>query len=228
MALRTISAILRAGLEPPALWLGITGLVVVFAVLSMPLLAGFASSWYIPALISLASWLGMAATQVDPRVYESLLSYGAVASDPYFRSALERRDALAGHLDRLPIESVQAEVKAMVNSIDKELLPELAARLQRHNTLRQALEDMDKGKGPLVNASPKNLEALQNLAEEQRTALNGLITRLSDMNANLIGLSHEVEEGQIAEETETWAKELEEYWKATAEVFRSGSLEQKL
>ena len=228
MALRTISTILRAGLEPPALWLGIAGLVVVFAVLNIPLLAGFASSWYIPAMISLTSWLGMAATQIDPKVYKRLLSYNAVAGDPYFTRALERRDALAGHIDRLPIDSVQAEVKAMVNSIDKDLLPELAARLQRHNTLIQALEDMEKGRGPLVNASPKNVGALQNLAEEQRTALNGLITRLSDMNANLIGLSHEVEEGQVAEETETWAKELEEYWKATAEVFRSGSLEQKL
>ncbi len=227
MVLRTINTIFIAGLKPPALWLGVTGLIVVFAVLNMPPLAGLAPSWYVPALISLASWFGMAATQVDLKVYKRLFSYSAVANDPYFVRALERRDALARHIDNLPIEGVQAEVKAMINSIDRELIPELVARLQRHNTLIRALKDMDQGKGPLVNASPKNLEALQDLAEEQRTALNGLITRLSDMNANLIGLSHEVEEGQVAEETETWAKELGEYWQATAEVFRSSSLEQK-
>ncbi|MSQ14286.1 MAG: hypothetical protein EXR50_00265 [Dehalococcoidia bacterium] len=226
MALRTLSAILKAGLASPAKWFGIAGVLLVLAVLNLPPLAAFASSWYIPAAISLVSWLGMAATQVEPMVYRRILLYSAVSNEPYFIGALERRDALERQIQHLSIEGVKSDVKVMINSIDKEVLPGLAARIQRHKILAQGLVDLDQGKGPLVNASPQNVEALRKLEEEQKNALDGLITRLSDMNANLIGLSQEVEEGQVVEETETWAKELGEYWKATAEVFRPNSLGQ--
>ena len=66
---KLVGDLIRAGLQPPARWLGLAGLVVVGCVLLLPPLAAFAPAWHVPALIALAAWLGMAATQLEPAAY---------------------------------------------------------------------------------------------------------------------------------------------------------------
>ncbi|MBI4499458.1 MAG: hypothetical protein HY689_16345 [Chloroflexi bacterium] len=223
VVLKTLAAIVRAGLRPPAAWLGLAGLLVLGAMFTLPALAAFAAAWPIPTLISLGAWLAMAATQVDPTVYRQL-RYRLGGHDPYLIRVLERRDALAAELPHLTVAGVRAEVAVMIQSIDQDLLPELALRVQRYRALAKALEQLGRGHGPLVGASPGSIAALRQLAEDQRQALDGLLTRLSDMNANLIGLSHEADQGQFVQRPREWAEELGAYWQATAEVFRASDL----
>jgi len=90
--------------------------------------------------------------------------------------------------------------------------------------LVRALAQQEQGRGPLVGASGDRITALRQLAGEQREALDGLLARQSDLDANLMGLSHEVDQGQLAMQTREWAEELDTYWKATAEVFRAPAL----
>ncbi|MBI3979185.1 MAG: hypothetical protein HY331_13455 [Chloroflexi bacterium] len=221
--LKAVGAVVEAGFRPPAIWLGLAGLVVVSAVLAWGPLAAFASAWYVPALISLAGWLAMAATQVDPAVFRRL-SYELAGHDPYLVAALERRDALAAQIDHLTIGSVRADAAAMLRRIDRDLLPELATRLQRHRFLLRALAELERGQGPLVGASRENMASLRRLAEEQREALDGLLSRLSDVNAALIGLTQEADQRELVEQARQWAEDLGVYWQATAEVFRPADL----
>jgi len=44
------------------------------------------------------------------------------------------------------------------------------------------------------------------------------------LNANVMGLANEAEQSQFAAQTREWAEQLDAYWKATAEVFRSNAL----
>ena len=39
-----------------------------------------------------------------------------------------------------------------------------------------------------------------------------------------MGLANETEESKFAAQTREWTEELDAYWKATAEVFRSGAV----
>lgn len=220
---KLVAALIRAGLDPPARWLGLFGLAVVGCVLILPPLAGFAPAWHVPALIALAAWLGMAATQLEPEVYRSF-RYQMTERDPVMVRALERRDALAEGLVHLEPGAIRGHVEAMLQRIDVELLPELEVRARRHRALMSALGQLDGGRGPLVGASTDRISALQHLAEDQQKALDGLVARLSDLNANVMGLANEAEESQLATQTREWTEELDAYWKATAEVFRSGTV----
>src|SRR5947199_8630852 len=129
-----ISALVRAGFDPPARWLGLIGLAVVIAVVVLPPLAPFAVAWQIPALIALVAWLGMAATQLEPEVYRSA-RYHLTERDPIMLRAIERRDALAAGLVHLPVGAIRGHVEEMLHRIDLELLPELEIRARRHQAL---------------------------------------------------------------------------------------------
>lgn len=219
---KLISAIIRAGLDPPARWLGLLGVAVVLCVLIIPPLAPFAPAWHVPALIALVAWLGMAATQLEPEVYRSA-RYQLTERDPIMIRAMERRDALAAELLHLQPGAIRGHVETMLLRIDTDLLPELEVRARRHRALASALGQMAKGKGPLVGASSERISNLQRLADEQQKALDGLVARLSDLNANVMGLANESEQSRFATQTREWT-ELDAYWKATAEVFRSGAV----
>jgi hypothetical protein len=219
---KLITALVRAGLEPPARWLGLAGLAVVACVALLPPLAAFAPAWPVPALISLAAWLGMAATQLEPEVYRGF-RYDMTERDPVMVRALERRDALARGLANLEPGAIRGHVETMLRRIDVELLPELEVRARRHRALMGTLAQLEAGRGPLVGASPDRISALRKLAGEQQKALDGLVARLSDLNANVMGLTNEAEQSQMATQTREWTEELDAYWKATAEVFRSGA-----
>jgi hypothetical protein len=221
--MRLLTAILRAGLDPPARWLGLAGLAVVLAVLILPPLAAFASNWHVPALISLAAWLGMAATQLKPEDYQSF-RYRVIERDPIMARALERRDALAIGVLQLEPGPVRDHVASMLQRIDEDLLPELDTRARRHRTLVHALAQLEQARGPLVGASPDRIAALKDLEEEQEKALDGLLARLSDLNANVMGLANEAQQSQFAAQTREWAEQLDAYWKATAEVFRANAV----
>jgi hypothetical protein len=219
---KLVGALVRAGVDPPARWVGLIGLALVGCVLVLPPLAAFAPAWHVPALISLAAWLGMAATQLEPEIYRSV-RYKLTERDPVMMRALERRDALAQGLLHLESGAIRAHVEAMLQRIDVELLPELEVRARRHRGLVSTLAQLANGRGPLVGASSERIAALQHLATEQEKALDGLVARLSDLNANVMGLANEAEQSQLATQAGEWAEELDAYWKATAEVFRSGA-----
>ena len=112
----------------------------------------------------------------------------------------------------------------MIQRIDAELMPELEVRARRHRALTAALTQLGNARGPLVGADHERIAALKHLSDEQQKALDGLVARLSDLNANVMGLANEAEETQIADQTREWTEELDAYWKATAEVFRSGAV----
>ncbi|MBI3964409.1 MAG: hypothetical protein HY329_02145 [Chloroflexi bacterium] len=221
--LRLLLVVVGAGFRPPALWLGLGGLAIVAAVLALPPLASFAAAWYLPALISLVSWLAMAATQVDLETYRQLRFRGT-GNDPYLVGALERRNALKAELGHLKFAGMRAKVEAMIRRVDNELLPGLATRVERHRALQRALKECDQGRGPLVGARPESIAALRRLSDEQKVALDGLLARLSDVNAQLIGLTQEGGQSQAPDLTGEWADEIAAYWQATADVFRSNSL----
>jgi len=216
---KLLAGLVRAGLDPPARWLGLAGVLVVVCVLTLPPLSYFAVAWHVPAVISLAAWLGMAATQVRPEAYRSF-RYRFIDRDPVMARALERRDALADGVDHLEAGAVRGHVQVMLQRIDEELLPELDTRSRRHRVLMRALGQLEEGRGPLVGASAERISALQVLADDQQKALEGLVARLSDLNANVMGLANEAQQTQLAVQTREWAEELDAYWKATAEVFR--------
>lgn len=217
--MNAIRTIVVAGFRPPACWVGLVGLLIVGAILSVPALATFAAAWHVPALITLVAWLAMAATQVEPHGYHQIRS-GPLAKDPYIMRALERRDALEAELEHLTIASVRADVMAMLRRIDDRVLPELATRVRRHRDLIRALQQYERRQGPLVGASPENIASLRRLAQDQAQALDGLITRLSDMNANLLGLTQEADQQHLVQQAQEWEEELGAYWGATAEIFR--------
>lgn len=221
--MKLLTDLLRAGLDPPARWLGLAGLALVTCVLVLPPLAAFAPAWHVPAFISLVAWLGMAATQLKPEAYQSF-RYRVIERDPIMARALERRDALAMGVAHLETGAVRDHVAAMLQRIDEDLLPELDTRARRHRVLMRALGQLEEGRGPLVGASSDRISALQSLADEQQKALEGLVARLSDLNANVMGLANEAEQSQFAAQTREWAEQLDAYWKATAEVFRSNAL----
>jgi hypothetical protein len=218
-----LADLLRAGLDPPARWLGLAGLAVVLCVVTLPPLAAFAPAWHVPALVSLVAWLGMAATQLKPEAYRSF-RYRVVERDPIMARALERRDALAVGVSHLEAGAVRDHVAAMLQRIDEDLLPELDSRARRHRDLMHALGQLEQGRGPLVGASPDRIAALQRLADEQAKALEGLVARLSDLNANVMGLANEAQQSQFVAETQEWAEQLDAYWKATAEVFHANAI----
>src|SRR6266540_2033748 len=220
---KLVGDLIRAGLQPPARWLGLAGVVVVGCVLLLPPLAAFAPAWHIPALISLAAWLGMAATQLEPAAYRGF-RYQVVDRDPYMIRACERRDALVAGLHLLAPGAIRGHVETMIQRIDAELMPELEVRARRHRALTAALTQLGNARGPLVGADHERIAALKHLSDEQQKALDGLVARLSDLNANVMGLANEAEETQIADQTREWTEELDAYWKATAEVFRSGAV----
>lgn len=220
---KLLADLVRAGLDPPARWLGLAGVLVVVCVLALPPLSYFAVAWHVPALISLAAWLGMAATQLRPEVYRSF-RYRFIDRDPVMARALERRDALADGVAHLEAGAVRGHVEGMLQRIDEELLPELDTRSRRHRALMRALGQLEEGRGPLVGASSERISALQLLADDQQKALEGLVARLSDLNANVMGLANEAQQSQLAAQAREWAEELDAYWKATAEVFRPGAV----
>ena len=221
--LRLLAALIRAGFDPPARWLGLLGLGVVVCVLLLPPLAAYAPAWHVPALISIGAWLGMAATQLPASAYRGF-RYEVLDRDPYMVRACERRDALAAGLRLLAPGAIRGHVETMIGRIDDELMPELEVRARRHRALLGALTQLKNGRGPLVGADQGRIDALRRLGDEQQKALEGLVARLSDLNANVMGLANESEESQIAGQTREWTEELDAYWKATAEVFRPGAV----
>jgi hypothetical protein len=219
---RLLGKLVSAGLDPPACWLGLAGIVVVLCVLVLPPLASFAPGWHVPALVSFVAWLAMAGTQLKPEEYRGVRY--RLDRDPVMTRALERRDALVEGVGHLEEGEVRDHVQVMLQRIDEDLLPELDTRTRRHRSLTAALAQFAQGRGPLVGASPERISNLQRLANEQQQALDGLIARLSDLNANVIGLANEAQQSQFAAQTREWAEELDAYWKATAEVFRTGAV----
>lgn len=224
LAADILAVTIKAGLRPPAIWLAFIGLLATLGAMAAPV-AALNSAWQVPTLITLSGWLAMAATQVDPEAYRRLIRYRPVLRNVYFARAVESRDAIAEGLQHLAIDSVRADVKEMVRRIDQEVLPELVQRIQRHQALASSVALAEDGRGPLASASPSNIGALRELEQKQRSALEGLLTRLSDINASLLGLSEEAFQAQLTEQTGEWAEELRAYWDATAEVFRQTSLE---
>ncbi len=218
----TLRSVVRAGLRPPAVWLALAGGALVFAVLELPALAGFAGAWYVLAGIVLVGWAAMAATQVDAGDLRPL-RYTRLNQDPYMRRALERRDALAAELQHLT-PSMRSEVGNILERVDRDLLPDFETRVGRHRALEATLRQQASGQGPLVGASSANIARLTALADEQRKALEGVLARLSDMTASLMGLSQEADQSAIAEQARDWADELGSYWAATEEVFRPTGL----
>jgi hypothetical protein len=214
--------LVRAGLRPPASWLALAGGALVAAVLLLPPLAGFARAWYVLAGITLVCWAAMAATQIEPADAHPI-RYRRSTQDPYMRRALERRDALAAELQHLT-PSMRGSVAAMLERVDQQLLPDFEARVRRHRSLEQTLRQQASGQGPLVGASAANIARLTSLADEQRQALEGVLGRLSDMTASLMGLSQEADQSTLAEQARDWADELGSYWEATEEVFRPTGL----
>jgi hypothetical protein len=217
-----VRALLRAGLRPPALWIALAGVALVVGVLLFPPLAGYASAVYILAGIALVAWLAMAATQVEGSDLRAP-RYSRGTQDPYMRRALERRDALAAELQHLN-PTMRGSVTSILERVDDNLLPDFETRVRRHRALEAALQQQASGQGPLVGASASNIARLNQLADDQRMALDGILGRLSDMTASLMGLSQEADQTALAEQARDWADELGSYWEATEEVFRPTSL----
>ena len=217
-----LSAVARAGLRPPAIWLAAGGAMLLAAVLLFPPLASFASAWYVLAAICVLAWAAMAATQVEAGDLRPL-RYTREAGDPYMVRALERRDALAGELQNLA-PNMRGGVASILQRVDHDLLPDFETRVRRHRALEDALRQQANGQGPLVGASQANIARLTSLADDQRKALEGVLARLSDMAASLMGLSQEADQSALAEQAHEWADELGAYWQATEEVFRPTGL----
>ncbi|MCX6024433.1 MAG: hypothetical protein NTZ05_22425 [Chloroflexi bacterium] len=213
--LAALAAAPRAGLRPPASWLGAAGLFLTAMVMFLPALGAFAGAWPLLLLITLAGWLGMAMTQTSPRDPRPLLG-----GDPYVLRALERRDALEAELANLTVAGLGGDVRAMLRIIDRETLPDLDNRARRYRALTGRLQQYQQGQGALVGASPERIALLRGQAEQQKKALDGLITMLSDMNANLLGLNQEDDHTELTRQAQAWASDLGSYWQATAEVFQ--------
>lgn len=206
--------VLRAGGRPPAIWILLLGLGVVAAMLFVQSLEPYRSAWPIPFFITVLAWLAMSATQLEHRVAP------VIQDDPLMRKALERRDALAREIDLLEAPSFRLQVEDVLQQVDKDILPEFERRLARYRTLESSLADQRKGRGPLVGASPATLKNLQQLSAAQQEALQGLLTKLSDMVANLIGLSHSTEDPETLRRARALAEDMATYWESSAEVFR--------
>ncbi len=205
--------VLRAGGQPPAVWILLVGLGVVFALLFVAALEPYRSAWPVPLFITLLAWLAMSATQLENRVAP------LIQDDPLMHKALERRDALAREIALLEAPSFRRQVEDVLQQVDQDILPEFERRLARHRTLEAALADHRKGRGPLVGASPATIGNLRQLSTAQQEALQGLLTKLSDMVANLIGLSHSTEDPETLRRAKALAEDMATYWEASAEVF---------
>jgi hypothetical protein len=119
---------------------------------------------------------------------------------------------------------MRGSVTSILERVDDNLLPDFETRVRRHRALEAALQQQSSGQGPLVGASASNIARLNKLADDQRMALDGILGRLSDMTASLMGLSQEADQTVLAEQARDWADELGSYWEATEEVFRPTSL----
>jgi hypothetical protein len=205
--------VLRAGGQPPAVWILLVGLGVVAALLIVEALEPYRSAWTIPLFITLLAWIAMSATQLENHVAP------LIQDDPLMHKALERRDALAREIALLEAPSFRRQVEDVLQQVDKDILPEFERRLARHRTLEAALADHRKGRGPLVGASPATIGNLRQLSTAQQEALQGLLTKLSDMVANLIGLSHSTEDPETLRRARALAEDMATYWEASAEVF---------
>lgn len=206
--------VLRAGGRPPAIWILVLGLGVVAAMLFVQGLEPYRSAWPVPFLITLLAWIAMSATQLENRVAP------LIQDDPLMRKALERRDALAREIALLEAPSFRHQVEDVLQQVDKDILPEFERRLARYRTLESALADLRKGRGPLVGASPATIGNLRQLSTAQQEALQGLLTKLSDMVANLIGLSHSTEDPETLRRARALVEDMATYWESSAEVFR--------
>ena len=215
-----VTALLRAGLRPPALLIALAGALLVVGTQFLPFLAAFGSSWYVLAGLTLAGWVALAATQVESGDMRPV-RYSRSNPDPYMVRALERRDALASEVRELASATLRGEADLALERVDHDLLPELEARVRRHRALEDSLRQHATGRGPLAGASAANIARLTDLASQQRQALEGALAQLSDMTASLMGLSQEGDQSALVERAREWADDLGAYWEATEEVFRS-------
>ncbi|GEM82327.1 MAG: hypothetical protein KatS3mg074_331 [Meiothermus sp.] len=206
--------VLRAGGQPPAIWILLLGLGVVAALLFVQALEPYRTAWPVPLFITLLAWLAMSATQLEHRLAP------AIEDDPLMKKALERRNALAREIGLLEAPSFRRQVEDVLQQVDQDILPEFERRLARYRILESSLADQRKGRGPLVGASPATLKNLQQLSAAQQEALQGLLTKLSDMVANLIGLSHSTEDPETLRRARSLAEDMATYWEASAEVFK--------
>ncbi|WP_299432742.1 hypothetical protein [uncultured Meiothermus sp.] len=206
--------VFRAGVKPPAVWILAAGLAVVAAMLFVQSLEPYRSAWPIPFFITLLAWTAMSATQVENRVAP------AIHDDPLMRKALERRDALAREVALLEAPSFRRQAEDVLQQVDQDILPEFMRRLARYRALESALAYHRTGRGPLVGASPDTIGNLKQLSVAQQEALQGLLTRLSDMVANLMGLSHSTDDPETLRRARALAEDMATYWESSSEVFR--------
>ncbi len=209
--------VLRAGGRPPAIWILLLGLGVVAALLFVQGLEPYRTAWPVPLFITLLAWLAMSATQLERRLAP------AIEDDPLMKKALERRNALAREIGLLEAPSFRRQVEDVLQQVDQDILPEFERRLARYRALEASLADQRKGRGPLVGASPTTLKNLQQLSAAQQEALQGLLTKLSDMVANLMGLSHSTEDPETLRRARSLAEDMATYWEASAEVFKDSA-----
>jgi hypothetical protein len=213
-----LDLLIISGFRPPAVFVLLVGVALLVALRIVPSLQPYASAWPIPLLITLAAWLAMAATQVDPSDQRR-----ARLQDPYLRKVLERRDALEAELVHIQSGSLKASVQEMLREIDRHVIPEMEERVARHRALQRALEQQRKGQGALAGASEQTIKNLNGLFNAQKEALEGMLQKLSDMAANLLGISQETDQDPLRR-AKGWAQELSDYWSASAEVFRDSDL----
>lgn len=213
--------VLRAGGRPPAIWILLLGLGVVAALLFVESLEPYRPAWPFPLFITLLAWLAMSATQIEHRVAT------VIQDDPLMRKALERRDALAREMGSLEASNFRRQVEDVLQQVDQGILPEFERRLARYRILESSLAEQRKGRGPLVGASPATLKNLQQLSAAQQEALQGLLTKLSDMVANLMGLSHSTEDPETLRRAKALAEDMATYWEASAEVFQDSDGSQR-
>jgi len=185
----------------------------VAALLFVQGLEPYRSAWPVPFFITLLAWIAMSATQLEHRAAP------VIQDDPLMRKALERRDALAREAALLEAPGFRRQVEDVLQQVDKSILPEFERRLARFRMLESALADHRKGRGPLVGASPATLRNLQQLSTAQQEALQGLLTKLSDMVANLMGLSHSTDDPETLRQARALAEDMATYWEASAEAF---------
>ncbi|MCX7602308.1 MAG: hypothetical protein N2Z75_10275 [Meiothermus sp.] len=205
--------VLRAGGRPPAIWILLLGLGVVAAMLFVQALEPYRPAWPVPLFITLLAWLAMSATQFERRA-------PLIQDDPLLKKALERRNALAREAAMLEAPTFRRQVEDVLQQVDQSILPEFERRLARYRTLESSLAEQRRGRGPLVGASPATLKNLQQLSAAQQEALQGLLTKLSDMVANLMGLSHSSEDPETLRRARALAEDMATYWEASAEVFK--------
>lgn len=206
--------VFRAGSRPPAVWVLVIGAGVVGALFFVHSLEPYRPAWPMPFLITVLAWLGMSLTQLESRVPL------AVGDDPLMLKALERRDALAREISLLSLDNFRHQVEDVLAQVDKDILPEFERRLARFRMLEQSLNQYQRGRGPLVGASQSTVSNLKKLGQAQREALEGLLTKLSDMVANLIGLSHSTDDPETLRRARNLAQDMATYWEASAEVFK--------